>query len=181
MKITEGPLPGLLIIEPQVFHDTRGYFYEAFQQTRYQELGLPVFVQDNVSRSKQHVLRGLHYQNPHSQGKLVGVTSGAVWDVALDIRASSKTFGQWFGLLLSDENHRQMYVPKGFAHGFCVLSNEADFYYKCTDFYSPDSEQGIAWDDPTLNIPWPISQPILATKDQRYPRLSEIPHDKLFT
>jgi dTDP-4-dehydrorhamnose 3,5-epimerase len=180
MKITETRLSGLIILEPRVFHDNRGYFFEVFQQQRYAEYGLTSFVQDNVSRSKRGVLRGLHYQLPKAQGKLVWVTRGAVWDVAVDIRRGSPTFGKWFGITLNDENHMQMYIPPGFAHGFCVLSEEADFYYKCTDFYSPADEQGIAWNDATLNIPWPIQNPILAPKDEHYPSLNEITHEKLF-
>src|SRR5262249_31094683 len=150
MKLIETPLKGLMVIEPNVFSDTRGYFFEVFQQHRYQEQGFPPFIQDNVSRSKKHVLRGLHYQLPHAQGKLVWVTSGTVWDVAVDIRVSSPTFGQWFGITLSDENHTQLYIPPGFAHGFCVLSDTADFHYKCTEYYSPSSEHGIAWNDPRI-------------------------------
>lgn len=180
MKISETLLPGLLILEPKVFHDDRGYFFEVFQQQRYAECGLPSFVQDNVSRSTKGVLRGLHYQLPRAQGKLVWVTRGAVWDVAVDIRLGSPTFGKWFGITLSDENHTQLYIPPGFAHGFCVLSDEADFYSKCTDFYSPPDEQGIAWNDPTLNITWPIQNPILAPKDELYPALTEITDEKLF-
>lgn len=180
MKIIETPLSGLLILEPTVFTDKRGYFFEVFQQTRFAENGIPTMVQDNVSRSTRHVLRGLHYQLPHAQGKLVGVTRGIVWDVAVDIRVSSPTFGKWFGTTLSDENHRQVYIPPGFAHGFCVISDEADFYYKCSEYYSPGSEHGIAWNDAQLNIAWPIENPILAPKDESYPTLQEIAHDKLF-
>lgn len=180
MKVTQGPLDGLVIIEPRLFHDNRGYFYEDFQKIRYSELGLPEFVQDNISRSKQNVIRGLHYQLPNSQGKLVGVTRGTIWDVVVDVRRSSPTFGQWFGITLSDENHVQMYIPPGFAHGFCVTSSEADFYYKCTDYYSPPAEHGIAWNDPKLNIPWPVKNPILSPKDEVYTPLHEIPHDQLF-
>jgi|SRR5579885_2154765 dTDP-4-dehydrorhamnose 3,5-epimerase len=181
MKVTEGPLPGLLIIEPRVFNDNRGYFFEVFQQKRYAEFGIPAFVQDNVSRSARNVLRGLHYQLPHAQGKLVFVTRGSVWDVAVDIRTNSPTFGQWFGIHLNDENHTQFYIPPGFAHGFCVLSDEADFHYKCTDYYQPGSEHGIAWNDERLNIPWPVSNPVLSPKDEIYPALHEIAHEKLFT
>ncbi|MBX3709310.1 MAG: dTDP-4-dehydrorhamnose 3,5-epimerase [Gammaproteobacteria bacterium] len=181
MKVIEGPLSGLLIIEPSTFTDNRGYFYEAFQENRYQEYGIPHFVQDNVSRSKRHVLRGLHYQLPHAQGKLVFVTRGSVWDVVVDIRTQSSTFGQWFGIHLNEENHAQLYVPPGFAHGFCVLSDEVDFYYKCTGYYFPGTEHGIAWNDIDLNIPWPIDHPILSPKDSTYPLLRELTHEKLFT
>jgi dTDP-4-dehydrorhamnose 3,5-epimerase len=169
MKITEAPLSGLIIITPNVFEDTRGYFFEDFQQTRYSELGIPPLLQHNISRSKRHVLRGLHYQSPNAQGKLVGVTRGEVWDVVVDIRPDSSTVGQWFGITLSDKNHTQMYVPPGFAHGFCVLSDEADFYYKCSDYYYPQHGQGIIWNDKTLNIPWPVKQPILSPKDALLP------------
>lgn len=181
MKISTTKLDGLIIIEPKVFHDARGYFFETFQTQRYAELGIPPFVQDNVSRSTKNVLRGLHYQLPHSQGKLVWVTRGSVWDVVVDIRLGSPTFGQWFGITLSDENHLQMYIPPGFAHGFCVLSDIADFHYKCTDFYTPGAEHGIRWNDPDIQIAWPITQPITSPKDDLYPALNEIAHDKLFT
>lgn len=180
MKMTEGPLSGLLIFEPKIFNDNRGYFFEVFQAERYADVGIPPFVQDNISRSTKNVLRGLHYQLPRAQGKLVWVTRGTVWDIALDIRVSSPTFGQWFSIILSDENHTQMYIPPGFAHGFCVLSDEADFYYKCTDFYTPKAEHGIAWNDTNLNIPWPIQHPILSPKDEVYPHLKDIPHENLF-
>ncbi len=180
MKIVEGPLKGLLIIEPRVFTDSRGFFYETFQQQRYEENNIPLFVQDNTSRSKRNVLRGLHYQLPNPQGKLVYVTRGAVWDVVVDIRKSSATFGQWFGIHLTDENHTQLYVPAGFAHGFCVLSDEADFHYKCTDYYSPGNEHGIAWNDKKLNIPWPVENPVLSPKDEVYPSLHEVAHESLF-
>jgi len=181
MKITAGPLPGLLIIEPHVFVDNRGHFYETFQRKRYEECGIPTFVQDNVSHSKQNVLRGLHYQLPHSQGKLVYVTRGSVWDVAVDIRVHSNTFGQWYGIQLSQDNHVQVYIPPGFAHGFCVTSDEADFHYKCTDYYLPEAEHGISWNDARLNISWPVQHPILSAKDEMYPSLHEIAHEKLFT
>ncbi len=169
-----------MIIEPQLFVDQRGYFYEVFQQKRYADYGIPPMVQDNASRSKRNTLRGLHYQLPHAQGKLVWVTRGTVWDVAVDIRLQSPTFGKWFGITLSDENHTQFYIPPGFAHGFCVLSEEADFQYKCTDYYSPGAEHGIAWNDKKLNIPWPVTSPILSPKDEMYPSLHEIANEKLF-
>lgn len=176
----QGPLAGLIIINPRVFKDDRGYFFETFQEQRYKELGIPNFVQDNISRSQKNVLRGLHYQRPHTQGKLVSVIVGSVWDVVVDIRRSSPTFGQWFGITLSEENHTQMYIPPGFAHGFCVLSDEVIFAYKCTDFYAPKAEHGIAWNDPGLGIAWPITQPILSPKDEMYANLNEIAHDDLF-
>lgn len=180
MKITEAELPGLLIIEPKIFDDNRGYFFESFQQERYAEKGMAAFVQDNISRSKRNSLRGLHYQIPHAQGKLVWVIRGSIWDIVVDIRLSSPTFGKWFGMTLSDENHMQLYIPPGFAHGFCVLSDEADFYYKCTDYYKPLCEHGIAWNDPRLNIPWPVQNPILSPKDENYPSLHEIAHEQLY-
>ena len=180
MNIRQAPLQGLIIIEPKVFKDERGYFFETFQQQRYAELGIPAFVQDNISHSKKHVLRGLHFQHPHGQGKLVSVTRGSVFDVVVDIRRSSPTFGKSFAITLSDENHSQMFIPAGFAHGFCVLSDEADFSYKCTDYYAPQCEHGIAWNDPQLNIAWPTQHPLLSPKDQQYPSLNEIAHEKLF-
>ncbi|HEU5281882.1 MAG TPA: dTDP-4-dehydrorhamnose 3,5-epimerase [Gammaproteobacteria bacterium] len=180
MQTTPAPLEGLLIITPRLFHDERGYFYESFHRTRYAEAGLPPFLQDNHSLSKKNVVRGLHYQKPHAQGKLVFVTRGKVWDVVVDIRRDSKTFGQWFSIELSDENHAQLYIPPGFAHGFCTLSDEADFAYKCTDVYTPGTEHGIRFDDPDINIPWPTTTPILSDKDKTYPRLADIPREHLF-
>ncbi len=180
MKISAGPLNGLMIIEPRIFSDERGEFFETYQQERYTQHGIPPFVQDNTSRSKRNVMRGLHFQLPHPQGKLVYVTRGEVWDVVVDIRVSSSSFGQWFGITLSEQNHTQMYVPPGFAHGFCVLSDEADFHYKCTDFYMPGAEHGIIWNDASLNIPWPVKTPLLSPKDAALPLLHEIPHEQLF-
>lgn len=181
MDVRQTPFAGLLVIKPNVFYDDRGHFYELFEQQRYRDYGLPTFVQDNISSSTQNVLRGLHYQLPNAQGKLVGVTQGAVWDVAVDLRQTSETFGQYFSMTLSDQNHLQLYIPPGFAHGFCVLSQQAQFYYKCSEFYSPQSERGIAWNDPTLNIPWPIQQPLLSPKDHLYPFFAELSDDLLFT
>jgi|SRR5579862_122181 len=180
MKITKTELSGLLIITPDLHSDSRGYFFEDYQQERYANHGMPTFVQHNVSRSKRNVLRGLHYQLPHAQGKLVGVTRGSVWDVVVDIRKLSPTFKQWFAITLDDQSHTQMYIPPGFAHGFCVLSDEADFYYKCTDYFIPTHGYGIAWNDKDLNIPWPIANPILSTKDEMNPSLADLSHDKLF-
>lgn len=174
MNVIQTPLPGVLVFEPRVFSDQRGFFVETFHQQRYQEAGLgKPFVQDNHSRSSKGILRGLHYQLNHPQGKLVRVVAGEVFDVAVDIRKGAPTFGQWFGTCLSGENHKQMYVPPGFAHGFCVLSETADFLYKCTDFYFPKDEYGIVWDDPKLAIDWPIQQPTLSSKDAALPRLHE--------
>jgi len=180
MEIEKISLPGVLIIKPNLFSDNRGYFYESFQQIRYEKLGIPQFIQDNVSSSKQNVLRGLHYQLPYTQGKLVWVGRGTVYDVIVDLRLSSPTFGKWFSILLTDKEHLQMYVPPGFAHGFCVISPEADFYYKCTDYYMPQAENGIIWDDANLNINWPVKNPILSPKDKKFPSLHEISHEKLF-
>lgn len=180
MKLNNTSLSGLIIIEPVVHEDDRGFFFETYQAKRYEALGIPNFVQDNISHSKHNVIRGLHYQLPHEQGKLIGVINGAIWDVAVDIRFNSPTFGQWFGITLSDENHSQVYVPPGFAHGFCVLSDEADIYYKCTDWYAPESEKGLMWNDEAINIAWPIKNPVLSSKDQNYPSLLDIPHEQLF-
>lgn len=181
MKIIETPLAGLRIIEPTLYVDTRGYFYESFQQIKYDELGLPAFVQDNISYSKKNVLRGLHYQLPQAQGKLVGVIQGTVWDVAVDIRTHSPTFKKWFSIILNDETHQQLYIPPGFAHGFCVLSESAIFNYKCTDFYASQCDRGIIWNDENFNIHWPIKNPILSEKDSGLPSLSELTNEHLFT
>ena len=166
MKVTGTKLPGVLIIEPQVFGDERGYFMESWSQHRYKEAGIDHdFVQSNVSKSQQGVLRGLHFQNPNPQGKLVYVLEGEVFDVAVDIRRGSPTFGQHEGIILSGENHRQFYVPEGFAHGFCVLSESATFCYMCTNYYDAQADASIAWNDPELNIDWPITSPSLSSKD----------------
>lgn len=168
MKIIDTNLTGVKIIEPKVFGDSRGFFIESYSLERYQEAGIKLpFAQDNVSRSRYGVLRGLHYQLQHPQGKLVFVTRGEVFDVAVDIRYGSPTFGQWFGVVLSDENHRQLYVPPGYAHGFCVLSEVVDFYYKCTDYYHPLDEQGVIWNDSEIGINWPklTVSPIMSSKD----------------
>jgi dTDP-4-dehydrorhamnose 3,5-epimerase len=180
MKILPASLEGLLIIEPRIFSDPRGFFVETYQKQRYSDAGIDcTFVQDNLSHSSRGVLRGLHYQLRHAQAKLVQVLSGVVYDVVVDIRRGSPTFGQWLGLELSQENGRQLFVPEGFAHGFCVLSDSADFVYKCTDYYTSDDEMGIHWDDPELNIDWPLSDPLISDKDHGYPRLSEAPAEHL--
>lgn len=181
MKIESAPsLPEVLIIEPKVFGDERGFFLETFHVKHLAEAGLNVeFVQDNQSRSGRGVLRGLHYQLVQPQGKLVRVSRGEVFDVAVDVRVGSPTFGQWFGCILDDKTHRQLYVPPGFAHGFCVLSDVADFVYKCTDYYHPQSEQGIAWDDPALGIEWPLSDVQLSEKDRQHPVLAEQLRERL--
>ena len=178
MKITETELPGVLIIEPQVFGDERGFFLESFHAGRYREAGIDMaFVQDNHSRSRKGVLRGLHFQRRHPQGKLVRASRGSIFDVAADIDPASPTFGQHVGVTLSDENHRQMWIPPGYAHGFCVLSDEADFEYKCTDLYYPNDEGGGLWSDPDLNIQWPLSDPLLSAKDLALPPLADLAKD----
>jgi dTDP-4-dehydrorhamnose 3,5-epimerase len=180
MKIIETSLPGVVIIEPAVFYDARGSFMETWHQERYSDVGLPLrFVQDNISISKLGVLRGLHYQQPHAQGKLVSVLCGEVFDVTVDIRLGSPSFGRWLGVTLSSENRRQLYVPEGFAHGFLVLSKSAVFQYKCTDYYNPQAERGIIWNDPDINIEWPEGVPILSEKDLSNPMLKDIKPDEL--
>lgn len=175
MKVLETKLPGVLIIEPDVHGDARGFFMETWQQKRYAEYGLPAnFVQDNLSLSHKGVLRGLHYQDPNPQGKLVYVLQGEVFDVAVDIRRDSPTFGQWVGVTLSSENKRQLYIPEGFAHGFCVTSETALFAYKCTDYYNPQAEHGIIWNDPDIGIEWPVKKPVLSEKDRQNMRLKDI-------
>ena len=180
MKVIETKLPGVVVLEPDVFGDKRGFFLETWNQKRYEEVGIrETFVQDNVSLSRQGIVRGLHFQNPQSQGKLVQVLSGEVLDVVVDIRVGSPTFGQWIGERLSGENHKQIYVPPGFAHGFCVVSDEVLFSYKCTDFYNPDTEHGIIWNDPDIGINWPVQEPLLSTKDASYSRLKDLPPETL--
>jgi len=174
MNVLETSLSGLKIIEPKVFGDQRGYFLEIWNRKRYAEVGIDVdFVQDNLSLSRSGVVRGLHYQYPETQGKLVYVLQGEVFDVAVDIRKDSPTFGKWEGVVLSDENKRQLYVPEGFAHGFCVLSETALFAYKCTALYNPQVEGGILWNDPEIGIDWPVTDPVLSEKDTKYPQLKE--------
>ena len=176
MKVLTTSLPGVLLFEPRAFGDERGFFLETFQSQRYREAGVTLpFVQDNWSRSIQGTLRGLHFQEPRPQGKLVMVTRGSVFDVAVDIRRGSPTFGQWVGVELSDENRRQLWVPPGFAHGFCVTSEVADFLYKCTDVYFPEGDGGIAWNDPDLGIAWPVKSPLLSKKDAAAPFLKNAP------
>lgn len=176
MKINKTNLEGVLHIEPKVFGDTRGFFLETYNKERYMAAGFPdvEFVQDNHSRSGRGVLRGLHFQVNHPQGKLVQVTSGSVFDVAVDIRLGSPTFGQWYGSVLSEENHHQLWVPPKFAHGFCVLSESADFLYKCTDYYRPDDENGLSWNDAEVGINWPLKEPLLSDKDRALLPLSGI-------
>jgi dTDP-4-dehydrorhamnose 3,5-epimerase len=181
MKIITTPIPDLLIIEPVVFGDERGFFQETWSQARYQEAGIKgPFVQDNLSFSSQGVLRGLHFQNPKAQGKLVFVLQGEVFDVAVDLRRGSPSFGRWHGEILSSANNRQFWVPPGFAHGFCVTSDTALFAYKCTEPYAQECERAIAWNDPALAIAWPVSQPQVSAKDRLAPMMSEIHPDQFF-
>ena len=181
MNVLSCELAGLLIIEPKVFGDARGFFMESWNRRRYRENSIEAdFVQDNFSFSQRGTLRGLHFQNPHAQGKLVSVLQGEVFDVAVDIRRASPTCGQWHGINLSGENKRQFFIPRGFAHGFLVLSETALFHYKCTEFYSPQTELAIRWNDPDIGIHWPIAEPLLSDRDAGAPRLSEISRERLF-
>ena len=176
MNVTETALPGVMLIEPKVFGDERGFFLESWNARSFAATGLDFsFVQDNHSRSAKGVLRGLHYQVEDPQGKLVRTTSGRVYDVAVDIRRSSPHFGRWVGYELSDTNHRMLYIPPGFAHGFLVLSETADFVYKCTSFYAPAHDRGIRWSDPAIGIDWPLTgkPPLLSHKDAAAPLLAE--------
>jgi len=180
MKVTPTQLPEVLLIEPRIFPDPRGHFLETYQADRYQEAGIPGrFVQDNLSYSLKGVLRGLHYQLGRPQGKLVLVAQGVIFDVVVDIRKSSPRFGRWMSIELDSRDYRHLYVPEGFAHGFCVLSSEATVIYKCTDYYAPAEERGIPWNDPSLGIDWPINDPILSTKDLVYPNLQDEAPDQL--
>jgi dTDP-4-dehydrorhamnose 3,5-epimerase len=168
-------LPGILLLEPNVFGDARGFFMETWHRERYREAGLPAdFVQDNVSLSGRGVLRGLHFQHPHAQGKLVYVLEGEVLDVAVDVRLGSSTFGKWLAVLLSAENRRQMYIPEGFAHGLCTLSERALFVYKCTELYHPEAERTILWNDPDIAIAWPLTRPLVSPRDAHAPRLKDL-------
>ncbi|QHQ60979.1 dTDP-4-dehydrorhamnose 3,5-epimerase [Anaerocolumna sedimenticola] len=175
-------IEGLYLIEPKCFEDSRGYFMETYNYQDFEAAGLnQVFVQDNQSKSIKGVLRGLHYQKKHPQGKLVRVLKGKVFDVAVDLRPGSKTYGKWYGEILSEENKRQLYVPVGFAHGFLVLSDEAEFAYKCTDFYHPEDEGGIIWNDPDLDITWPIEDGMdltISEKDKEQIRFCELDNEK---
>lgn len=184
MNIITTNLPGVIVIEPKVYVDKRGFFLETFREDVLLQAGINAhFVQDNHTRSSQGVLRGLHYQMTQTQGKLVRVAAGSVFDVVVDVRSSSPTFGQWYGTELNEDNIKMLYVPPGFAHGFVVLSETADFIYKCTDYYHPESEQGIAWDDPDLNIDWSIAEIaekiFLSDKDKQNVKLKDQPAEKL--
>ena len=181
MKVITCELENLLIIEPDVFGDHRGFFLESWNQKRYRDAGIDAaFVQDNFSFSQRGTLRGLHFQNPLPQGKLVSVWQGEVFDVAVDIRRGSPTFGRWHGVTISADNKRQFYLPRGFAHGFAVISETALFHYKCTEIYSPQNELGFRWDDPDVGIKWPIALPKLSRRDAEAPYLRELPKEKLF-
>ncbi|MFZ5444649.1 MAG: dTDP-4-dehydrorhamnose 3,5-epimerase [Myxococcota bacterium] len=176
MNVDQTPLPGVLVVTPRVFGDARGFFLETFHQGRYASHGITgPFVQDNWSHSAKGILRGLHFQNPNAQGKLVQVVRGAVFDVAVDVRVGSPTFGKWFGLELSESNKKQLWIPAGFAHGFCSLADDTDFTYKCTALYSPEFEQSIRWDDPAIGIDWPVTTPTLSKKDLEAPLLADAP------
>ena len=184
MNIVPTGIAGLVVIEPKVFGDDRGFFLETYNQAVFDRAGLTMrFVQDNFSRSRRGSLRGLHFQNPRSQGKLVRVSQGAVWDVAVDLRLASPTFGRHYGVELTAENRLAFYVPEGFAHGFLTLSEYADFQYKCTDLYSPQDDVGVAWDDPDLRVPWPLDRiggpPLLSEKDGRLRSLAQLKTEKL--
>jgi len=175
MKVTESRLKGVLLIKPRVFEDPRGFFLETYNRDRYRDHGIDAeFVQDNYARSTRGILRGMHYQIKHSQAKLVSVPEGEVFDVVVDLRKDCPTFGQWEGFTLSSKNKHQLFVPRGFAHGYCVISETADFMYKCTDFYHPEDEGGLIWNDPKVGIEWPIEDPVLSEKDQNNSTLEKI-------
>ena len=179
LKISTTALEGVLVVECQAFADKRGFFLETYHQQKYTATGLDrKFVQDNHSRSAHRVLRGLHYQLKHPQGKLVYAARGRIFDVAVDIRLGSKTFGKWFGIELSDMNHKQLFIPEGFAHGFCTLSEAADVIYKCTELYDSGDDHGVLWNDQSINIDWPIKEPVISEKDAQLPQLKDLP-DKL--
>ena len=174
MKILTTPLEGVRIIEPDMYKDNRGFFMETFHSKRYTSTGLEVdFVQDNLSFSVQGTLRGLHFQYPNAQAKLVQVIQGEIFDVAVDVRRDSPTFGEWFGIYLDDKKMRQLFIPVGFAHGFCVTSETVLFTYKCSAYYAPDCERGILWSDPQLAIDWPVDNPLLSERDSRFPCLKD--------
>lgn len=182
MRIESTPIPGVRLIIPRTFGDSRGFFLETYRRDLFIDAGIPAdFVQDNHSRSGRGILRGMHFQNPNPQGKLVSVTRGSVFDVVVDIRSGSPTFGQWYGAVLDDAEHHRLWVPPGLAHGFCVLSDVADFVYKCTDYYAPGSEGGFLWNDPDVGVDWPLEgEPLLSEKDRNAPRLRDIPVERLF-
>jgi dTDP-4-dehydrorhamnose 3,5-epimerase len=180
MNISTCDIPGLVIIDPKVFGDSRGYFFESWNEQRYELVVQARFVQDNISFSRKGILRGLHFQNPNGQGKLIQVLQGEVYDVAVDLRRSSPTFKKWHALRLSSENKKQFYIPPGFAHGFAVTSETALFQYKCTEFYSQKDEMALKWDDPDLAIPWPVEKPTISERDAKGLRLKDIPENRLY-
>lgn len=174
MNFLPGGIPGLVVVEPRVFRDDRGFFFEPYHAPRYKAGGIEVdFVQDNHSFSTRGVLRGLHFQKSPGQAKLVRCARGRIWDVAVDIREGSPTFGKWWGLELDSEHHRQLFIPVGFAHGFCVLSEEAEVMYKCSSVYDPATEAGVRWDDPEIAVGWPLKDPIISARDQQAPSLKD--------
>ena len=180
MYNTKCEIPGVIFIEPKIFGDSRGWFVELWNKEKYEQIGIKEnFVQDNISYSKYGVLRGLHYQKPHTQGKLIFVLQGEVWDVVVDLRIESPTFKKWEAFKLTGEKKEQLYIPEGMAHGFCVLSDEVIFQYKCTDKYSPNDEKGIRWDDQELLIPWPVKDPLISDKDKNLSFMREL-HDEDF-
>ena len=180
MEVVDLAIPDVKLIKPRAFPDERGFFLQGYHEQQYREAGIEMsFVQDNHSRSSRGVLRGLHYQLEHAQDKLITVVRGKIYDVVVDIRRGSPTFGKWVGEILSDENHHQMYVPKGFAHGFCVMSEEVDLLYKCSDFYAPGDEYGILWADPEIGVEWPSMEMLLSEKDQKLPLLSDVAQSNL--
>ncbi len=180
MNVSGTTIEGVMVFEPRVFDDNRGFFMETYQKERYKQAGIDChFVQDNLSYSVQGTLRGLHYQLHHPQAKLIQVIYGAIFDISVDIRRGSSTFGKWTGVHILGKNRRQVFVPVGFAHGFCIISNSAYVLYKCSDFYKPEDEMGILWSDPEIAIEWPISDPLLSVKDREYPCLSDVPENRL--
>ena len=181
MQVIETTIQDVVIIEPRVISDARGYFFESYNQRELTNFGIEtVFVQDNHSLSQRNTLRGMHYQLSSGQVKLVRVVAGEVFDVVVDLRHSSPTFGCWYGVTLSATNKRQLYIPVGLAHGFCVISEQAEFLYKVSSYYNPQIERGLAWNDPSIGIAWPVAAPLLSERDQRHPRLSQIPEVELF-
>jgi len=180
LHVERTAIPDVTVVSPTVFDDPRGFFMETFHAEKYRQAGIDrTFVQDNCSRSCQGTLRGLHFQLRHPQAKLVSVTWGTVFDVAVDIRVGSPTFGRWVGQMLSDANRKQMFVPEGFAHGFCVVSARADVLYKCSDYYDPGDDGGLLWRDTDVGIEWPVGEPLVSEKDRNYPRLRDLPADRL--
>ena len=180
MNVIPTDIESVVVIEPQVFEDGRGCFLETYQFQRFKSAGLDdTFVQDNLSFSVKNTLRGLHFQVSHPQAKLIQVISGEIFDVAVDLRSGSPTFSRWVGMYLSEHNKQQVFIPKGFAHGFCVLSDSAHVFYKCSDYYYPDDEGGILWSDPAIGIDWPLKNPIISDKDNRLPHITQVPPEKL--